>query len=181
MKLTHITTALLAMGLVTGCVEVKIEADGHGKAKCEDKEKCEKAKHEENEDREERGEKEEHRDKHKEKEDREDDEKEERSSKADSKESKEAKLKKEAKLSEADARKMAMEKVPNGTIKEGELERENGHLQWSFDVAVPGQSGITEVNIDAISGQILGVARESAADEKAEAKQEKEEKEKDDK
>jgi len=51
--------------------------------------------------------------------------------------------------------------VPNGTIKESELEREHGHLQWSFDMAVPDQKDITEVNIDAITGDVLNIGQEA--------------------
>jgi uncharacterized membrane protein YkoI len=72
----------------------------------------------------------------------------------------------EAKISKADAEKIAMTKVPNGTIKEAELEKENGHLQWSFDMAAPGQAEntITEVNIDAITGAVLSVGTEKDSD-----------------
>ena len=72
----------------------------------------------------------------------------------------------QAKLSKADAEKIAMERVPNGTIKEAELEKENGHLQWSFDMAAPGQAAdtITEVNVDAISGTVLSVGTEKDND-----------------
>ena len=72
----------------------------------------------------------------------------------------ESDLKSEAKISEADARQTALAKVPNGTIKESELEREHGHLQWSFDIATPDSKDITEVNVDAITGQVLDVSKE---------------------
>ncbi len=87
MKLRHITTAMLALGLVSGCVNTQTSHEG------------------------------------------------------------------QAKLTESQARAIALEKVPNGTIKEGELEHENGKLQWSFDIATPGSRDITEVNIDAITGK----------------------------
>ena len=90
-----------------------------------------------------------------------------------------AQLLSEAKISKADAQAMALAKVPGGTIKEGELERENGKLQWSFDVATPGTKDITEVNIDAVTGQVLGVDKENAAAEAKEAKAEAKEKKKD--
>ena len=86
-----------------------------------------------------------------------DDEKGESSEKADS----QAQLKAQAKISKDDAEAIAQSKVPNGTFKESELERENGHLQWSFDMAVPGQKDITEVNIDAITGQVLNIGQEA--------------------
>lgn len=83
------------------------------------------------------------------------------------------KLHAEAKISEADARRTALAKVPDGRIKEGELERENGHLQWSFDMATPGTKDITEVNIDAITGDVLSVSKEKAEGEAAEKREEK--------
>src|SRR5438128_2746885 len=57
---------------------------------------------------------------------------------------KEAKLEAQAKVSKADAEKTALAKVPGGTIKEGELEKEKGKLIWSFDIATPGTKDITE-------------------------------------
>ena len=91
----------------------------------------------------------------------------------------EAKLMAEAKVSKETAQATAMAKVPNGTIKEGELEKENGHLQWSFDVSTPDSKDITEVNIDAITGEVISAAKESAADEAKEAAGEKKKKDDD--
>ena len=45
--------------------------------------------------------------------------------------------------------------APNGTIKESELEKEHGKLIWSFDIATPGTTDITEVNVDAITGKVV--------------------------
>jgi uncharacterized membrane protein YkoI len=78
----------------------------------------------------------------------------------------------QAKVDEATARKTAQARVPTGTIQAVELEREHGHLQYSYDVKVPGRSGITEVNVDAKSGAVIGVQHESAKTEAAEAAQE---------
>lgn len=86
---------------------------------------------------------------------------------------KQAKLEAEAKVSRADAERLALSKVPGGTIKEGEIERENGKLIWSFDVAMTGTRDIMEVNIDAITGSVVGVDRESPSDEAKEKKKEK--------
>jgi uncharacterized membrane protein YkoI len=79
---------------------------------------------------------------------------------------KESSLAAQAKISKADAESIAMTKVPNGKIKEAELERENGHLQWSFDMVAPGQADdtVTEVNVDAISGEVLSVGTEKDND-----------------
>lgn len=72
-------------------------------------------------------------------------------------------LKSQAKISETEARQIAMSQVPNGTIKEGELEKEKGHLIWSFDMAIPDSKDIKEVNIDAITGKVLAVDTENPA------------------
>ncbi|MDB6023726.1 MAG: peptidase [Pedosphaera sp.] len=97
----------------------------------------------------------------------------------------ESDLKAQAKVSEADAKQTALSKVPNGTIKEGELEKEKGRLIWSFDIAIPGSADIKEVAVDAISGAVVSVETETAAQqakEKAEdAKKEKKEKDDDEK
>ena len=97
----------------------------------------------------------------------------------------EAELKAQAKISEADARQTAQAKVPNGTIKEAELEKEHGKLIWSFDMTTPDSKNTTEVNVDAITGGIVSVEQETPeqqAKEKAEdAQKEKKEKDDDDK
>jgi uncharacterized membrane protein YkoI len=76
---------------------------------------------------------------------------------------------KDAKISKAEAQKIALARVHNGTIKESELENEKGKLIWSFDVATPGTKNITEVNVDAITGEIIAVDIETPEKEKAEA------------
>lgn len=81
----------------------------------------------------------------------------------------EAKLMAQAKVSRDAAEKIALTKVPNGTIKDSELEKEHGHLQWSFDVASPGSKDITEVNIDAVTGDVISAEKESAEDAAKEA------------
>jgi uncharacterized membrane protein YkoI len=100
-------------------------------------------------------------------------------------EGKAARLEAQAKISRADAEKAALEKVPNGTIKEGELEKEKGKLIWSFDIATPGTKEITEVHVDARSGAVIDISKESAADQEKEMKEDansrgKKEKEEDD-
>ena len=92
------------------------------------------------------------------------------------KEAKQAKLMTEAKVSKADAEKTALAKAPNGTIKEGELEKEHGKLVWSFDIAIPDTKDITEVNVDAITGDVVSVEKESAESKAKEAAGEKDKK-----
>jgi hypothetical protein len=65
-----------------------------------------------------------------------------------------------------------------GTIKHtdvvfvvsSELEVERGCLVWSFDLSVPGISGIHEVQVDAGDGKVLSSEREDARQEAAERK-----------
>ena len=89
------------------------------------------------------------------------------------KESKQAEFMGEAKVSKDDAEKTALAKVPGGAIKESELEKEHGKLIWSFDVATPDTKDITEVNVDAITGDVVSTDKESAESESKEATEEK--------
>ena len=90
-------------------------------------------------------------------------------------ESKEA-LQKEAKITEAAARATALQQVPNGTVKSNELEREHGKLIYSYDITVPGKTGIEEVNVNAIDGTVVAKQHETPKSEKAEAAKEAKEK-----
>jgi uncharacterized membrane protein YkoI len=74
---------------------------------------------------------------------------------------KQAKLESEAKVARADAEKTALARVPNATVKEAELEKEHGKLIWSFDLTTPDTKNITEVEVDAISGEIVSVETET--------------------
>ena len=75
------------------------------------------------------------------------------------------KLAAKAKISKAAAQKTALAKVPGGKVKEAELEEENGKLIWSFDIATKGSKDITEVAVDAITGEIVSVVLETPADQ----------------
>jgi uncharacterized membrane protein YkoI len=85
------------------------------------------------------------------------------------KEESQATLQAEAKVSEATARATALARVPNGTVKSSELEREKGKLIYSFDITVPGKTGIEEVNVNAIDGSVVGKEHETPKSEKKEA------------
>jgi len=85
-------------------------------------------------------------------------------------EKKEAKLQAQAKVTRADAEKIALSKAPGGSIKEGELEKEKGKLIWSFDIAMPSSTDIKEVQVDAITGEVVSVETETAAQEAKEKK-----------
>lgn len=79
---------------------------------------------------------------------------------AESKEAKQAKRMAKAKVSQAEAQATAVARVPNGTVKESEIEKEHGKLIWSFDMTTPDSTDITEVNVDAMTGEIVSVAKE---------------------
>jgi uncharacterized membrane protein YkoI len=74
-------------------------------------------------------------------------------------------LQKEAKITPERAQKTALAKEP-GKIQEKELEREKGRLIYSFDIKM--KDGIHEVNVDAITGEIV---EDTVEDPSAEAKE----------
>jgi uncharacterized membrane protein YkoI len=80
-----------------------------------------------------------------------------------------AALQKEAKMTMTDARALALKTVPGATIQAGEIEREGGKLIYSFDMKVPGKSGIDEVNIDAMTSRLVSHQHETPKAERAEA------------
>ena len=64
----------------------------------------------------------------------------------------------------------AQAKLPKAKVAAAEIEEENGKLIYSFDFRTEGKSGIDEVNVDALTGKLVGkVVHESAAAEKKEA------------
>lgn len=81
-----------------------------------------------------------------------------------------AALRREAKITEADARKTALAAVPGGRVQSHELEREKGRLIYSYDIKVAGRAGVEELNVDAKTGEIVAHEHENA---RAEAKEKK--------
>ena len=79
--------------------------------------------------------------------------------------SEQAKLAAEAKVSQADAEKTALSRVPGGVVKESEIEKEHGRLVWSFDIATPDSKDITEIEVDAQTGVVVAVETEPAGKE----------------
>ena len=81
-----------------------------------------------------------------------------------------------AKLSQAEAEKIALTKIQGKdavSIASAELEAEHRCLIWSFDLRVAGKSDIQEVQVDAGDGKVLSVKHESASQEAAEARKER--------
>ena len=56
----------------------------------------------------------------------------------------------------------ALARVPGGTVHKGVLEEEDGKLIYSFEIKVPGKSGIEEVNVDAKSATAAAAKRPAA-------------------
>ena len=88
----------------------------------------------------------------------------------------EAQLQAQAKITKAQAEKTALARVPHGTIKSGELEKEHGKLVWSFDISTPHTRNITEVQVDAKTGKIVIVEVETPKDQAKEEGADKKEK-----
>jgi len=74
-----------------------------------------------------------------------------------------------AKVSGETARATAVARVPGGKVVSGELEEEGGMLVYSFDIKVEGQSGVEEILVDALTGELVAEEHESAAQEAVEA------------
>lgn len=64
----------------------------------------------------------------------------------------------------------ASAKVPGGTLKGAEIEREDGRLLFVFSFTQPNVKGEEEVSVDALTGVLHKVEHESAEDEAREAK-----------
>ncbi|MGI8670719.1 MAG: PepSY domain-containing protein [Aridibacter sp.] len=85
-------------------------------------------------------------------------------------------LMKQAKITKAQAEKIALKKAP-GKVEERELENENNILVYSFDIRNK-KGTITEVQVDAKTGKIVSVQEENAAKEASEKAEDNKKKEK---
>jgi len=81
----------------------------------------------------------------------------------------EAELIKQAKITKAEAEQIALAKVSHGIVKSAEIEKEKGHLVWSFDIARPSTRDITEILVDAKTGKIISTQTETPRDQAKEA------------
>jgi uncharacterized membrane protein YkoI len=77
---------------------------------------------------------------------------------------------KKGKISIEEARVVALAKVPNGTVRSEELNRENDKLAYSFEILVPGKKGIEVVRVNPADGEIVSIKHKSEwADRRDEA------------
>jgi len=67
-------------------------------------------------------------------------------------------------------------RVKRGAIKCVELEKENGVLIWSVDIAQPPKKDLTDVWVDATTGKITAVEVEMPITDKKEVAEQKAEK-----
>ena len=78
-----------------------------------------------------------------------------------------------AKVSKEQAEKIALARVPDGTIKSAELETEHGKLIWSFDISRPKTANITEIQVDAKQGVIVSEQTETPSQQATESQEDK--------
>ena len=74
-----------------------------------------------------------------------------------------------AKLTRAQAEKIALERAKGAVVKEAELEKEHGKLVWSFDLNDAGK--VREIQVDARTGAIVEDKLETQKEEQAEQAQ----------
>jgi hypothetical protein len=79
----------------------------------------------------------------------------------------------QAKVTKEQAEKVALARVPDGTIKSAELETEHGKLIWSFDISRPKTANITEIQVDAKKGTIVSEQTETPSEQAKESQADK--------
>ena len=72
-------------------------------------------------------------------------------------------------ISRDEAVRIALSKVPGGTLESAKLEKEGKTMLWSVDVKMPDLTNITEVHIEASTGKVMSVDIETPAQQAAEA------------
>ena len=80
---------------------------------------------------------------------------------------------KQVRITKHRAKKIALARVRHGAIKCVELQKENGVLIWSVDIAQPPQKDLTDVWVDATTGKITAVEVETPITEKKEVAEDK--------
>jgi hypothetical protein len=85
----------------------------------------------------------------------------------------ETELLKHARVTKHQAKEIALANVKRGAIKCVALEKENGVLIWSVDIAQPPKKDLTDVWIDATTGKITAVEMETPITEEKEVAEQK--------
>jgi Peptidase propeptide and YPEB domain len=68
-------------------------------------------------------------------------------------------------ITKTQAERIALAKIPGGTIRSAELATARGQRFWSVYVAKPGSKNAKEIRVDARSGKILTVQTEKPEDQ----------------
>src|SRR5260370_12634006 len=84
----------------------------------------------------------------------------------------ETELLKQARVTKHQAKKIALARVRRGAIKCVELEKENGLLIWSVDIAQPPKKDLSDVWVDATTGKITALEVEPPSTAKREVAEE---------
>src|SRR6187399_802900 len=82
-------------------------------------------------------------------------------------------LLRQARVTKHQAKKIALARVKDGAIKCVELEKENGMLIWSVDIAQPPKKDLTDVWVDATTGKITVIEIETPITEAKEVAEHK--------
>jgi uncharacterized membrane protein YkoI len=69
------------------------------------------------------------------------------------------------KITKVRAERIALTKVPVGSVRSAELQTTGGQRFWSVYIAKPGSINVKEIHVDASRGQILAVQTERPADQ----------------
>src|SRR5260370_21031433 len=85
----------------------------------------------------------------------------------------ETELLKQVRVTKHQAKKIALARVRHGAVKCVELQKENGVLIWSVDIAQPRQKDLTDVWVDATTGKITADEVEAPITEKEEVAEQK--------
>ena len=70
-----------------------------------------------------------------------------------------------SKVTKVRAERIALTKVPGGSLRSAELETARGQRFWAVFIAKPGSKNAKEIRVDATSGQILAVQTERPGDQ----------------
>jgi len=70
-----------------------------------------------------------------------------------------------SKITKARAERIALAKVPGGSVRSAELETARGKRFWSVYIAKSGSKNAKEIRVDASSGKILAVQTERPEDQ----------------
>ena len=72
-------------------------------------------------------------------------------------------LEAKAKISREEAAKIALSRVPDGTISQETITEELGRLVWAFNITTPRNTGNTRLVVDATTGTVVAVDVEHPA------------------